>query len=127
VIIDSSALVAILKAEPDAGLYTEALERSDDARVSAATSFETTIVVGPGRHVDLDDLLVEGAVTVVPFDEEQARLARAAYARYGKGSGSPAGLNFGDCFSYALAKTTGMPLLFKGNNFTHTDVVPALQ
>jgi ribonuclease VapC len=84
------------------------------------------VVVGRDWHGPLDAFLEAAGTTIVPFDEDQARVARAAYARYGKGSGSPARLNFGDCFSYALAKTTGLPLLFKGDYFTHTDVTPAL-
>jgi ribonuclease VapC len=84
-------------------------------------------VITPERHDELDQLLAETLSSVVAFDDAQVRLAREAYARYGKGSGSPARLNLGDCFSYALAKTTGQPLLFKGDDFTHTDVTPALR
>ncbi len=73
----------------------------------------------------LDELLGDAEISVVPFDATQARIAREAYARFGKGSGSTAGLNFGDCMTYALAKVTGEPLLFKGDDFTHTDVTPA--
>jgi ribonuclease VapC len=123
-IVDSSALVAVLRHEPEAPAMTHALERSD-ARVSAATLLEASIVLGPEVHQNLDRLVTAAELTVVPFDEEQARVARRAYVRFGKGSGSPARLNFGDCISYALAKTTGLPLLFKGEDFTHTDVVPA--
>lgn len=124
-IVDSSVLVAILRNEPDAETFADLLQ-SSNPQVSDATVLETSIVVGPARHVDVDELLTAVTATVVPFDAAQARLARQAYATYGKGSGSPAGLNLGDCFSYALAKTTGLPLLFKGDDFTHTDVTPAL-
>jgi ribonuclease VapC len=125
VIVDSSALVAILWAERDAPAFGHAIE-ARPAQVSAATLVETAIVLGEEVHTRLDELIQASGLVVVPFDHEQYRIARVAYARYGKGSGSPARLNFGDCFSYALAKTTGQPLLFKGDDFTHTDVEPAL-
>lgn len=124
-IVDSSALVAILRHEGDAQHWAERLEAADSVLVSAATVLETSIVVGPQVHAHLDRLLSAGGVEVAPFDEAQARVARQAYVDYGKGSGSKARLNFGDCFSYALAKSTGRPLLFKGDDFTHTDVESA--
>ena len=77
------------------------------------------------RFRDLDELLRTAGVRCVAVDDDQARLARDAFARFGKGR-SPAGLNYGDCFAYALAKATGEPLLYKGNDFTHTDITPAL-
>ncbi len=125
-IVDSSALIAILRNEPDAPAFSAVLERTPDAAVSAATILETSIVAGPSRDDDVDQIVTDAQLTVVAFDHAQARAARAAYAKYGKGSGSPARLNFGDCFSYALAKTTGQPLLFKGDDFGHTDVTPVL-
>lgn len=125
-IVHSSALIAILNGEPDLAEFTRCVERTGDVRVSAGTILETWIVAGPTRHKDVDDLLSSGDIAVIAFDEEQARVARRAYVEYGKGSGSPARLNFGDCFAYALAKTTGQPLLFKGDDFTHTDVTPAI-
>jgi len=124
VIVDSSALMSILLAEDDAAALGVALGASAEPRISAATLVEAGIVAGRERHGVLDDVL-EG-VEVVPFDRAQALVARAAYLRYGKGSGSRARLNFGDCFSYALAKVTGEPLLFKGDDFSHTDITPAL-
>ena len=124
-IVDSSALVAILWSERDAPALSHAIE-STAARVSAATLVETSIIVGAEMHANLDELVQAAGFLVAPFDDEQYRVARTAYARYGKGSGSRARLNLGDCFSYALAKTTGLPLLFKGDDFTHTDVEPAL-
>lgn len=125
-ILDSSAIIAVLRDEPEASRFRDAIQRSQQVSVSAGTSFETSLVVGRDWHGPLDEFLAAAGTRVVPFDEDQARVARAAYVRYGKGSGSPARLNFGDCFSYALAKTTGLPLLFKGDDFTHTDVTPAL-
>jgi ribonuclease VapC len=126
VILDSSAIVAMLRDEPESGRFLEIVGSTDKALLSAGTLLETSIVVGHDWHAPLDEFLSTSGSTVVPFDEAQARIARQAYVRYGKGSGSPARLNFGDCISYALAKTTGMPLLFKGDDLTHTDVVPAL-
>jgi ribonuclease VapC len=117
--------VSILRQEPDALVFAEALERSAVVRVSAATLLETSLVIGPSRQPDLETLIDASGLEVVAFDGAQWRVAREAHATYGRGSGSPARLNLGDCFSYALAKVTGMPLLFKGEDFTHTDVEPA--
>jgi ribonuclease VapC len=124
VIVDSSAVIAWIKHEPDARALADTLASAERPRISAATFLESCIVAGPTRHDDVDDLLA--GVEVVPFDRQQALAARDAYLRYGKGSGSPARLNLGDCFSYALAAVTGEPLLFKGDDFTHTDVTPAI-
>jgi ribonuclease VapC len=127
VILDASALVAVLRDEPERGDLNRIADEASAVRVSAATLLETSIVLTTDLHGELDDYLSGAAVEVLPFDAEQARIARQAYALFGKGSGSPARLNFGDCFSYALAKVTGEPLLFKGVDFTHTDVEPAYQ
>jgi ribonuclease VapC len=124
VIADSSALVAILKDEPERAEFTAAISRQP-TQVSAASVLETSIVVTHSRHVDLDHLLSDAEIIVVPFDAVQARIAREAYARFGKGSDSKANLNLGDSMVYALAKVTGEPLLFKGDDFTHTDLIPA--
>ena len=124
-IVDSSALVSILRQEPDARVFAETLERAPIVRVSAATLLETSLVIGPRRQPELESLIDSAAIEVVAFDGAQWRVARDAHAAFGRGSGSPARLNLGDCFSYALAKVTGMPLLFKGDDFTHTDVEPA--
>ena len=124
-IVDTSALVAIIRGEPDAVLLLTAMNAADRVRASAATLLEASIVVTPAAHRDLDELVETAAAVITPFDREQALVAREAYARYGKGSGSPARLNLGDCFAYALAMTTGEPLLFTGDDFTHTDVTPA--
>jgi ribonuclease VapC len=128
VIVDSSALVAIIRGEPDGPEFVARIE-PNSCKISAASLFETTIVIDAQQSPDgsraLDEFVREAAINVVPFDEQQARLARQAYRDYGKGSGHPAKLNFGDCFAYALAKATGEPLLFKGNDFAHTDVASA--
>ena len=129
-IIDTSALIAILRAEDDAREMAVAIEQAQIRRISAANFLEAAVVIDASRDPVANrrfDELVEAAelrVEVVTF--EQARIARDAYRDFGKGSGHKAGLNFGDCFAYALAKTTGETLLFKGDDFGHTDVAPAL-
>jgi ribonuclease VapC len=129
-IVDSSALVAILRAEADTELLTKALFRAPNAVMSAASYLETSIVIDrsrdprPSRQFDL--LLHEAGIEIVPVTVEQARIAREAYRDFGKGSGHPAGLNFGDCFAYALATDRGEPLLYKGDDFVHTDIRSAL-
>ena len=128
-IVDSSALLAILRAEPEATDCAQAIEAATLRRVSAANFLETAIVIDGSRDPiasrRFDDLLRVGEFLIEPVTEEQARIAREAYRDYGKGTGHPAQLNFGDCFAYALAKVTGEPLLFKGNDFSRTDLVPA--
>jgi len=130
VIIDSSALFAILAEEPEARAFARAITRARQPRVSAATLVEARVVVGARLGAEkrrrLDALLRELEVVVVPFDEEQATIASDAYRDYGKGSGHPAGLNLRDCYSYALASQTGEPLLYKGDDFVHTDLRPAV-
>jgi len=129
-IIDTSALLAILRDEPDAAIYAEAMQRMESRRVSAVGFVETAVVVDGGRDPvasrGFDELLQEAQITVDPVTETQARIAREAYRDFGRGSGHPAKLNFGDCFAYALAKVTGEPLLFKDKDFVHTDVKQAL-
>lgn len=130
VIVDSSALVAILRDEPDAAAYTAAIENVSECHISAATFLETAIVIDgyrdPIASRRFDDLLREAAIVIEPVTEAQAHIARQAYRDCGRGSGHPARLNFGDCFAYALARETGEPLLFKGDDFIHTDATPAL-
>jgi ribonuclease VapC len=130
-IIDSSAILAILFAEPDAGQYALAIERSGSRRLSAATWLECAIRIDHGASAiasnDFDDFVREAALTIEPVTVDQVQLARSAYRAYGKGTGHPAQLNFGDCFSYALAKLSGEPLLFKGGDLAATDLVPALR
>ncbi len=129
-IVDSSALLAILRAEPDAATYAQAIENAATRRLSAANFLETAVVIDGSRDPiasrSFDQLLRDANILIEPVTEPQARTARDAYRDFGKGSGHAAQLNFGDCFAYALAKITGEPLLFKGNNFIHTDVVRAL-
>lgn len=126
-IVDSSALIAVLRGESDADVLLDALT-AQPGRISAATWLEAAMVaegakVGGGAQFDR---LVEALeLTVEPVTVEQARAARVALRRYGRGSGSPARLNFGDCLAYALSATSGEPLLFKGDDFTHTDVLRA--
>jgi len=131
-IIDTSALIAILRDEPEARACALAIENENSVsrRISAANFFETAAVIDASRDPiasrRLDDLIKEAQIIIAPVTEAQARIAREAYRDYGKGSGHPAKLNFGDCFAYALARATGERLLFKGDDFVHTDVVPAL-
>src|SRR6266404_3062462 len=128
-IVDTSALVAILRDEPDAKDCAFAIERSPKRRVSAANFVETALVIDGSRDPiasrRFDDLVKEARIVIEPVTETQARIAREAYRDFGKGSGHPAKLNFGDCFAYALAKATGEPLLFKGDDFIHTDIISA--
>jgi ribonuclease VapC len=130
-IVDTSALVAILRDEPEAGACARAIESSVRRRVSAANFVEAAIVIDGSRDPfasrRFDDLINEAQIIIEPVTEAQARIAREAYRDFGKGSGHRAGLNFGDCFAYALAKVTGEPLLFKGNDFAHTDVKCAIR
>lgn len=128
-IVDTSALVAILRAEPDAELYAAALADAGHVLMSAATFVEAAAVVDSARDPvasrRFDELLDAAGVEVVAVTPEQARIARDAYRDFGKGSGHPAQLNFGDCFSYALAKQMQDRLLFKAADFSHTDVTAA--
>jgi len=125
VILETSAIVAILRDEPEAADFTQAIEDADSVSVSAATVVEAHLVLGHARRTDLDALLARSFARVHPVTADHAEHARRAHDRYGRGSGSRARLNFGDCFSYALAKATGEPLLFKGDDFGHTDITPA--
>jgi len=129
VIVDTSALVAILRAEPDAERYARAIAAAEHRRISAATWVETAIVIGGGdpvREHRFDDFVTAAGLTIEPVTVEQAGMARTAYREYGRASGHRARLNFGDCFTYALARATGEPLLFKGDDFARTDLRPAL-
>ena len=127
-VIASSALLAIIFEEPDASIYLSALLNSDNCLVSAASLVETSMVSLRLRSPDpitlLDDLINRIEIIVAPVDHEQALLAREAFRRFGKRR-HKAGLNFGDCFAYALAKQTGEPLLYKGSDFSLTDIVSA--
>lgn len=124
-VIDTSAVLALLWTEPDAARLLDAIEADQNRRISAASVVESGIVV-QARHGDpgereLDVLLQRLSVDVVPVTAEQAELARYAFRKYGKGR-HPAGLNSGDCFSYALAIVADEPLLFTGDDFNRTDV-----
>jgi ribonuclease VapC len=128
-VIDSSALVAILTGEPEGMAFTDAVARATVRLISAATLLEAGIVVEArrGEHAgrELDLFLHRARFEVVPVDADQVEIARAAFRRYGKGRDA-AGLNYGDCFSYALAKARGDALLFKGDDFSRTDISPVL-
>ena len=125
-IVDTSALIAVMHKEADASAFARAMIDADVCRLSAATYVETAAVIDGKRNPvitrRLDEFLDEMRVVLEPVTEPQARIAREAYRDFGKGSGHPAKLNFGDCFAYALAKELNEPLLFKGDDFKHTDV-----
>ena len=128
-IVDSSALLAILFREPDGARFEQAIATIPDCRMSVANALEASIVVegrgGVAAGVELDAFLETTGIALAPVTAEHLVAARRAWRRFGKGN-HPAGLNFGDCFAYALAETTGEPLLFKGNDFARTDIVSAL-
>lgn len=133
-IVDSSAVIAILFGEPDALACRSALWKAASRRMSAANYVETGTVIA-GRHpkgkrkqamTDLDDFLAMVGIGIAPIDEHLARLALDARLNFGRGFGTRSGLNFGDCFAYALAKRHSAPLLFVGNEFSLTDIEPAL-
>ena len=125
-IIDTSALIAILLNEPEESSFLDILEKADIIRISAVTALETSIVMHSrygAAGVDKLRALLKGiGAQEVDFTAEQRSAAENAFTLYGKGQGHKAQLNFGDCMTYALAKSTGLPLLFKGNDFTHTDL-----
>jgi len=129
IVVDTSALIAILRMEPDASLFDAALIRADACVLSAVSLLEATLVVvgrSPSDAADaLDGLLRKYDIRIAPFDADLVAIARDAFIRFGKGR-HPAGLNMGDCASYALAKSLDLPLLFKGDDFSRTDVTPAL-
>jgi ribonuclease VapC len=124
-VIDTSALLAILQDEPERRAFNEAIEAADSRSLSVASFLEVSIVIevrfGAEGIGHLDRFLDRAAVRLVPVDVEQGKLARQAFSRFGKGRHA-AGLNFGDCFSYALAQFLGEPLLFKGEDFSRTEV-----
>jgi ribonuclease VapC len=128
-VIDTSAVVALLNDEADAERYEIAIAEAEEAAMSAATALECSLVL-EGRYgvvgaQKLDVLLAEQGIIIVAFDAEQLAIARAAFRRFGRGR-HPAQLNFGDCFAYALAKQLGQPLLFKGGDFVQTDIASVL-
>lgn len=128
-VIDTSALIAILLGEPEAELLSRAIADDTERLISVFTALETGIVIearkGEAGSRELDLLLKNAHIKIVPMDAEQLKLARLAWRNYGKGR-HPAGLNIGDCCSYALAKHCGEPLLFKGDDFSKTDIPSVL-
>ena len=128
-VIDTSDIVAILNLEPEAETFTEALQSDPVRLLSAGTALELSLIVkarkeDPGVR-ELDFFIYKAEIELVSFDQKQLALARYAFSEYGKGR-HPASLNFGDCFAYALSKASGQPLLFKGADFSQTDIVAAI-
>lgn len=125
-IVDTSAVVAVLRNETDADIYSRVIAKAPTVRISAGTYVELGVVIDglddPVISGALDKYLEESRVIIEPLTAAQAQIARTAYQRFGKGSGHAARLNLGDCFAYALARALGEPLLFKGDDFTLTDI-----
>lgn len=127
-IVDSSAIVAVLKQEPEAASFAALMADDPRVRISAANYVEVGVVTdraGPVASRGLDQFIDDAQISIEPVSARQAEVARQAYRDFGKGSGHPAGLNFGDCFAYALAFESGEPLLFKGDDFVHTGIAAA--
>ena len=129
-VIDSSAMVAILFREPERDSFVRAIQKAEIRRISAANYFEAALVIDGARSPVssrfFDEFVLRAGLAIEPVTDVQARIAREAYRDFGRGSGHPAKLNFGDCFAYALAKACGEPLLYKGNDFAQTDIRSAL-
>jgi ribonuclease VapC len=129
-IVDSSAVIAILRAEPDAAAFAQAIAAAAERRMSAVNFVESAALIDASRDPiasrRFDDFIQEAGIAVEAVTEAQARIAREAYRDFGKGSGHPAQLNFGDCFAYALAKAMREPLLYKGEDFARTDIASGL-
>jgi ribonuclease VapC len=132
-VVDTSAVIAIFLDEPEGPRFAAALEAAESPLMSVASVLECAIVLRARKHVPPDDadrrldaFLASAGIEIEAVTREQLALARAADRRFGRGSGHPAGLHYGDCFSYALAKATGRPLLFKGDDFARTDLRSAL-
>ena len=130
--VDASAIVAILTREREADAFAEAIEASGTALTSPIAVFEAALGLSRTRHVsieeataDVEEFLRIAGVHCVPISVEDGRTALVAFARYGKGRGHPARLNLGDCFAYAMARNRAVPLLFKGNDFSNTDIEAA--
>jgi ribonuclease VapC len=128
-VVDTSALLAILQDEPERAAFNKAMEMADSRFISIASFVEVSIVIdaryGAEGLLGLDRFLRRAQIELAVVDQEQGRLARDAFRRFGKGR-HPAGLNFGDCFAYALATALGHPLLYKGEDFSKTDVIAAV-
>lgn len=129
-IVDTSAVIAILRDEPESSEFSRVIAAAVRPRMSIVNYVEAGVVADAARSPkvsrQLDELLRVGGIEILPVTVEQGRLAREAYRDFGRGSGHPAKLNFGDCFAYALAKDLHEPLLFKGNDFSATDVALAV-
>jgi ribonuclease VapC len=129
IVIDSSALVTILRDEPERRSFIDAIVDHGEPCISTATYVEASMVMelrlGDRGGREIDTLIEDIGIATVPFDQNQAKVAREAFRRFGKGR-HRAGLNLADCFAYALAKTLGAPLLFKGDDFALTDIKCAL-
>lgn len=129
-IVDASAICSIMLEEPDLELYLAALNEAPNCKMSVANWLEAAIRIDQaGTSVSsaaFDELIEKTPIDLIPVTPSQANRARRAYQMYGRGTGHPAKLNYGDCFAYALARETGEPLLFKGNDFKHTDIDAAL-
>jgi len=125
-IVDSSAVIAILRDEPEREEFSEAIAKAESPRISAVNYVEAAVVIDRSRSPissrKFDDFFREAKIAIEPVTALQASIAREAYRDFGKGSGHPAGLNLGDCFAYALAKAAGEPLLYKGDDFARTDL-----
>jgi ribonuclease VapC len=130
VILDSSAIIAIVRRESEREIYLDALLDAEKVAISSSTLLEVRIVAQrsgiEGLEEQVVSLILDHSVEIIPFSDAQQTLAAEAHRTFGKGSGHPAKLNFGDCFAYALAKESGDPLLFKGNDFAQSDVMSAL-
>jgi ribonuclease VapC len=128
-VIDTSALLAILQNEPERQQFNRTIEGAASRKISAATWVETSIVIdaryGTPGLAGLDLFVERARIELVPLDRDQAMVARGAFSRFGKGR-HPAGLNYGDCFSYAVATVLGEPLLYKGDDFGKTDVTSSI-
>jgi ribonuclease VapC len=128
-VVDTSVLIAILLLEPEAERFARTIAGARPRLLSAASLFEAGIVIesrlGLEAGGDLDEFVTDVSLQIEPVTADQVRVAREAYRTYGRGN-HPAGLNFGDCFAYALAKTTGLPLLFTGGDFAQTDITPGI-
>jgi ribonuclease VapC len=129
IVIDTSAVIAVLTEEPEAEAFRRVLALSDDSRISAATLVEVAQVASRWGNAmaeaALDEFLATMQIAIEPFSDAHFRVAREAFLKFGKGRGHPAQLNQMDCISYALAKTLNAPLLFKGNDFPKTDIAAA--
>jgi ribonuclease VapC len=130
-VIDTSVIVAIARREPEALVFSQLLERTPGKLIAAPTYLECAFVlagIAPTKGMTfLKDLIADTLIELVPFGERELEAAIQARLKFSRGSGHAAKLNFGDCFSYALARTRNLPLLFKGDDFLHTDIEPALK